>query len=71
MGSPAPEQYAKEIYKRAHQYQYILPNDYFDLISWVEKYDLSLQPEKLAGRPLYFGTVKKTRKFPFNKPMIL
>lgn len=67
MGSPAPEQYAKEIYKRAHQYQYILPNDYFDLISWVEKYDLSLQPEKLAGRPLYFWHGEKDEKIPFQQ----
>lgn len=65
MGSPAPIQYGKEIQKRANEYHYKLPADYFDLISWVEKYDLSLHPEKLAGRPLYFWHGEKDEKIPF------
>ncbi len=66
MGSPAPIQYGKEIQKRANEYHYKLPADYFDLISWVEKYDLSLHPEKLAGRPLYFWHGEKDEKIPFT-----
>ncbi|MBF8807868.1 MAG: alpha/beta fold hydrolase [Enterococcus lacertideformus] len=67
MGSPAPLQYGKEIYKRAEKYHYLLPNDYFDLISWVKHYDLSLQPEKLAGRPLFFWHGKQDEKIPFQQ----
>ena len=61
MGSPAPLEYGKEIVRRASEYNYVVPKDYFDLISWVKSYDLSLQPEKLAGRPLFFGMDKLTK----------
>ncbi|GEL92112.1 hypothetical protein EVI01_14490 [Enterococcus villorum] len=67
MGSPAPLEYGKEIYKRANEFHYVLPEDYFDLISWVPTYDLSLQPEKLAGRPLYFWHGVKDEKIPFQQ----
>lgn len=67
MGSPAPLEYGKEIYKRANEFRYVLPEDYFDLISWVKKYDLSLQQERLAGRPLYFWHGVKDEKIPFQQ----
>ncbi|OTP12105.1 lipase/esterase [Enterococcus sp. 10A9_DIV0425] len=67
MGSPALLEYGKEIQKRASDFQYRLPQDYFDLISWVNKYDLSLQPEKLAGRDLFFWHGKKDEKIPYHQ----
>ena len=65
MGSPALLEYGKEIARRASEYNYILPKDYFDLISWVKSYDLSLQPEKLAGRPLFFWHGQADEKIPY------
>ena len=65
MGSPAPLEYGKEIARRASEYNYILPKDYFDLISWVKSYDLSLQPKKLAGRPLFFWHGQADEKIPY------
>ena len=62
MGSPALLEYGKEIARRASEYNYILPKDYFDLISWVKSYDLSLQPEKLAGRLCSFGMDKQMKR---------
>lgn len=67
MGSPAPLAYGQEIQKRADDYHYLLPKDYFDLISWVKHYDLSLQPEKLAGRPLFFWHGKADEKIPYEQ----
>ncbi len=65
MGSPAPLEYGKEIVRRASEYNYVVPKDYFDLISWVKSYDLSLQPEKLAGRPLFFWHGQADEKIPY------
>lgn len=67
MGSPSPLEYGEEISRRAQEFQYKLPVDYFDLISWVNQYDLSLQPEKLAGRPLFFWHGEKDEKIPFRQ----
>lgn len=64
-GFPAPLEYGKEIVRRASEYNYVVPKDYFDLISWVKSYDLSLQPEKLAGRPLFFWHGQADEKIPY------
>ena len=58
-------EYGKEIVRRASEYNYVVPKDYFDLISWVKSYDLSLQPEKLAGRPLFFWHGQADEKIPY------
>ncbi|MBE9889786.1 alpha/beta fold hydrolase [Enterococcus faecium] len=65
MGSPAPLEYGKEIVRRGSEYNYVVPKDYFDLISWVKSYDLSLQQEKLAGRPLFFWHGQADEKIPY------
>ena len=56
--------------KKSHvehkRFQYKLPVDYFDLISWVNHYDLFYKPEKLAGRPLFFWH-EKMKKIPFQQ----
>ncbi|MEQ7177913.1 alpha/beta fold hydrolase [Enterococcus thailandicus] len=67
MGSPAPLAYGQGIQARAKEFGFRLPKDYFELISWVERYDLSLSPERLAGRPLFFWHGKEDEKIPFKQ----
>jgi dienelactone hydrolase len=66
MGSPAPFAYGEEIVRRAGEFKMVLPKDYFELISWVKHYDLSLQPEKLAERPLFFWHGEADEKIPYR-----
>ncbi|EPH94691.1 MULTISPECIES: alpha/beta fold hydrolase [unclassified Enterococcus] len=66
MGSPAPLAYGEEVVRRSGEFKMSLPEDYFDLISWVKNYDLSLQPEKLAERPLFFWHGEADEKIPYR-----
>ena len=53
MGSPKLLAYQERIVQHATRLNRHLPEDYFDLLSWIPNYDLSLRPETLQGRPLY------------------
>lgn len=54
MGSPKLTAYRDRIFKHASQMDRFFPRDYNHLLNWIPEYDLSLQPEKIAGRPLLF-----------------
>lgn len=66
MGSPKPHQYRERIMAHAEEAGRFYPHDYQELLSWVPKYDLSLQPEKLNGRPLLFWHGTEDRVVPFS-----
>lgn len=54
MGTPKLVAYRDRIFKHASQMDRFFPKDYNHLLRWIPEYDLSLQPEKIAGRPLLF-----------------
>lgn len=54
MGSPKLVAYRERIFKHASEMDRFFPKDYNNLLKWIPEYDLSLQPEKIAGRPLLF-----------------
>lgn len=54
MGTPKLTAYRNRIYNHASNIDRFFPNDYKTLLNWIPEYDLSLQPEKIAGRPLLF-----------------
>lgn len=66
MGSPMPSQYGERIMKRAEEAGRFYPHDYKELLSWVPKYDLSLRPDTLNGRPLLFWHGSEDRVVPFS-----
>lgn len=51
MGSPKLVAYRERIAKHAPAHNRYFSEDYKDLFSWIPVYDLSLQPEKINGRP--------------------
>ena len=65
MGSPAPIKYRERICGHARELGFYLPEDYRYLTSWLEKYDLSLTPEKVADRPLFFWHGTEDEKVPY------
>lgn len=67
MGSPAPVQYRKRILEHAAAAGFYLPQDYEALLSWIETYDLSLQPAKLGQRPLLFWHGEADEKIPIRQ----
>ncbi|MGX2943632.1 alpha/beta fold hydrolase [Enterococcus alishanensis] len=66
MGSPAPLTYRARIEEHASQLGFYLPKDYRKLLAWIEEYDLSQQPESLAGRPLLFWHGREDEKIPYE-----
>lgn len=54
MGTPKLVAYRERIFKHASQMDRFFPHDYNLLLKWIPEYDLSLQPEKIDGRPLLF-----------------
>ena len=66
MGSPAPIKYRERIAMHAGELGFYLPKDYRQLTSWLEEYDLSLAPEKVAGRPLFFWHGTEDEKVPYQ-----
>jgi|SRR5690625_602179 len=54
MGTPKLVAYRERIFKHASQMDRFFPKDYNSLLKWIPEYDLSLQPEKIDGRPLLF-----------------
>ncbi|MFJ1626389.1 alpha/beta fold hydrolase [Marinilactibacillus psychrotolerans] len=66
MGSPKPVAYRERIFRHAEQLDRFYPHDYENLLAWVPRYDLSLQPEKLAGRPILFWHGNQDEIVPFE-----
>lgn len=67
MGSPSPVAYRERIQVHARELGFYLPADYEKLLVWLEIYDLSLQPEKLAQRPLLFWHGRQDEKIPYEQ----
>lgn len=51
MGSPKMEAYRQRIATHPSVQAGFFPKDYKELWSWIPKYDLSQQPDKINGRP--------------------
>ncbi|MFL2100253.1 alpha/beta fold hydrolase [Desemzia sp. FAM 24101] len=66
MGSPKLLAYQERIVKHATRLKRHLPEDYFDLLSWIPNYDLSLRPETLQGRPLYIWHGTQDQIVPYD-----
>lgn len=54
MGSPKPVDYRERIFRYAEELGRYYPADYESLLAWIPHYDLSLQPQKIAERPVLF-----------------
>ncbi|MFD1902168.1 alpha/beta fold hydrolase [Enterococcus termitis] len=66
MGTPAPLRYIERVMERAEEMDYFVPKDLPLLQSWVNYYDLSKVPEKLAERPVLFWHGTKDPKIPYE-----
>ncbi|MDE1548258.1 alpha/beta fold hydrolase [Jeotgalibaca caeni] len=66
MGSPKPLAYRERIVHHATTAGRYFPDDYRDLLDWVPKYDLSLHPETIAGRPLFFWHGQQDHVVPYD-----
>lgn len=66
MGTPKLVAYRERIFKHASQMDRFFPKDYNQLLKWIPEYDLSLQPEKIAGRPLLFWHGTKDVVVPYQ-----
>lgn len=66
MGTPAPLYYIERMHEAIRKNQLAVPHDLNLILSWVKFYDLSTQPEKLAGRPLFFWHGKLDPKIPYE-----
>lgn len=54
MGTPKLVAYRERIFKHASQLDRFFPEDYNHLLNWIPEYDLSLNTDTIAGRPLLF-----------------
>lgn len=54
MGTPKLVAYRERIFKHARQLDRFFPDDYNHLLNWIPEYDLSLNTDTIAGRPLLF-----------------
>lgn len=76
MGTPKLTEYRNQIKYYAAKAGRYLPQDYETLTNWIPEYDLSLQPHKLDGRPLFIWhgsedervSYKATAEFIENNP---
>jgi hypothetical protein len=66
MGSPKPVAYRERIFNYAKELGRFFPEDYESLLAWIPHYDLSLQPEKIAGRPVLFWHGNKDVIVPYD-----
>lgn len=68
MGTPQPELYSQNIRKHALALDMPVPHELALIHSWIPQVDLSLQPEKLANRPVLFWHGTKDPKIPYSEP---
>lgn len=66
MGSPSMLKYRDRIQMHAGAAGFFVPEDYGQLLSWMDAYDLSSQPEKLGQRPLLFWHGTQDEKIPYG-----
>lgn len=68
MGSPKPVLYSQRVQKRANEVGFPYPKDLPLILSWLNNYDLSMQPEKIAQRPFLMWHGTKDQRIPFVDP---
>lgn len=66
MGTPQPVLYRERVIEQAQKFHRFVPEDLRPLTDWLKGYDLSLQPEKVAGRPLLFWHGTEDEKIAFR-----
>ncbi|MGX7244879.1 alpha/beta fold hydrolase [Enterococcus quebecensis] len=66
MGTPMPLRYIERVMERATEMDFYVPKDLPLILSWVENYDLSEVPEKLAKRPVLFWHGTEDPKIPYE-----
>lgn len=66
MGSPKLVAYRDRIFRHASKMERFFPEDYNHLLNWIPQYDLSLNPEKIDGRPLLFWHGKQDVVVPYQ-----
>lgn len=66
MGTPKLTAYRERIFKHASQMDRFFPDDYNHLLKWIPEYDLSLNIDKLAGRPLLIWHGKQDVIVPYT-----
>ncbi|AMB99471.1 esterase [Aerococcus urinaehominis] len=66
MGTPQPLRYAQRIAYHAQAAGRYMPSDYLDLLAWINHYDLSLHPERLADRPFLIWHGHQDDRIPFD-----
>lgn len=67
MGTPKPFDYLRLIQTKVRQNNYPLPTDLGLILSWIPQFDLSLQPEKMANRPILFWHGTEDEKIPYHQ----
>ncbi|MGX7418378.1 alpha/beta fold hydrolase [Carnobacterium gallinarum] len=66
MGTPAPLNYIQRVIASAKAREIDVPKDLVQLLSWVEHYDLSAEPQKINQRPLLFWHGTEDEKIPYE-----
>lgn len=66
MGTPSLIHYRDRIMGHAQTLNFHLPKDYRALTQWLELYDLSLNPERLANRPLFIWHGDEDERVPIE-----
>lgn len=66
MGTPSLVEYRDRIKLHASELGIHIPPDFEALTSWIEKYDLSNQPEVLGERPLFFWHGYQDDRVPYQ-----
>lgn len=67
MGTPNLNAYAQLVRKHAQVHAYYIPSDLALLTSWLDHYDLNLQPETINHRPLLFWHGTEDERIPYSQ----
>ena len=67
MGTPELVNYRNLIFARSKAMGDILPEPFWQTLSWVENFDLLAQPEKIKNRPFYLWHDQQDPKVPFSQ----
>lgn len=70
MGSSTPIQYRNRLIKHAKTFtNRFVPEDLADLTAWIDQYDLSIQAEKIAGRPFFIWHGEQDMAVPYDQTL--
>lgn len=65
MGTPNLNAYAQLVRESASKWHRYLPADMANLTSWIDHYDLNLQPQTIAHRPVLFWHGTEDERIPY------